>query len=274
MNMKSIYCLIITGIIFFSSCSKVSQTNDPVPEHDTFTIQSKQIGEKRTINVWTPADYKTSLDDLPVMYMADGGIEEDFPHIANTLEKLIEEGKIEPLILVGIENTERRRDLTGFTEVAEDKEIAPVVGGSEKFRAFIKDELFSEIDKRYRITNEKSIIGESLSGLFVMETFFMSPDMFDNYIAFDPSLWWNDHYLIKTAKEHLMKFPTTEKRVWFAGSNAADISPYTQEAAHIFKVENLSNVKWFYSDEPKEEHHTIFRATKEKGIIWTLSKAN
>ena len=122
------------------------------------------------------------------------------------------------MILVGIANTQRRRDLTGFTEVEKDREIAPVVGGSEKFRAFIKEELFPEINKRYRTTNEKSIIGESLSGLFVVETFLLTPDMFDNYIAFDPSLWWNNHSLVKTAKQHLENFPKTEKRIWFAGS--------------------------------------------------------
>ena len=47
-------------------------------------------------------------------------------------------------------------DLTGFTEIEKDKEIAVVVGGSEKFRAFINDELFPEINKRYRTTNEKA----------------------------------------------------------------------------------------------------------------------
>ncbi|RZF57981.1 alpha/beta hydrolase [Sphingobacterium corticibacterium] len=270
--MKNIYFAFLTVILFLTSCSNVSQPNDPIPEHETFKIQSKQVGEERTINVWTPDDYKTTSDALSVMYMADGGVKEDFPHIANTLAKLIKEKKIKPLILVGIENTERRRDLTGFTEVEKDKEIAPVVGGSEKFRAFIKEELFPEINKKYRTTNEKSIIGESASGLFVMETFFLTPEMFDNYIAFDPSLWWNNHYLVRTSKDHLAKFPITKKRIWFAGSNAEDISPYTKELAGIFKTENYPNIKWNYSDEPKEKHNTIFRATKEKAIVWTMNQ--
>jgi predicted alpha/beta superfamily hydrolase len=270
--MKNIYYILFAGILFLTSCSNASQLNDPIPQHETFSIKSNQVGEERVINVWTPENYKTNSDSLPVMYMADGGIKEDFPHIANTLAKLIKENKIKPLILVGIENTQRRRDLTGFTEVEKDKEIAPVVGGSGKFRAFINDELFPEINKRYRTTDEKSIIGESASGLFVMETFFLTPDMFDNYIAFDPSLWWNNHYLVRTAKEHLAKFPTTEKRLWFAGSNATDISPYTKELSNTLKTENQANLKWNYSDEPKEKHTTIFRATKEKAIIWTLKK--
>lgn len=270
--MKFIYYNLLFILVTFISCSNASQPNDPIPEYETFKIQSKKVGEERIINIWTPMNYKTESDSLPVMYMADGGIKEDFPHMANTLAKLIKENKIRPLILVGIENTQRRRDLTGFTEVAKDKKIAPIVGGSKKFRAFIQDELFPEIEKRYRTTYEKSIIGESASGLFVMETFFLTPEMFDNYIAFDPSLWWNNHYLVRTANEHLAKFSSSNKRLWFAGSNAEDIAPFTKELADILKIENRANLQWKFSDEPKEKHTTIFRATKEKAIIWTLNK--
>lgn len=270
--MKFIYYNLLVILVVLTSFSKASKPDDAIPEHETFKMHSKQVAEERTINVWIPANYKTNTDSLPVMYMADGGIQEDFPHLANTLAKLIQENKIKPLILVGIENTQRRRDLTGFTEVAKDKEIAPVVGGSEKFRAFIKEELFPEINKRYRVTPRKSIIGESLAGLFVVETFFLRPDLFDHYIAFDPSLWWNDHYLIKTTDKYLNDFSKTEKRIWFAGSNTEGISLYTDELAKIFQKKNLSTVQWNYSPEPKEKHNTIFRATKEKAIIWTLNK--
>ena len=266
--------LVLLLLVIVSSWTNAKQPKDKVPSHDEFTIESKQVGETRNINVWTPPEYKTSTDSLPVMYMADGGIvDEDFPHIANTLSALIIAKKIPPMILVGIANTQRRRDLTGPTEIAKDKEIAPIVGGSEKFRAFIKEELFPEINKRYRTTKEKSIIGESASGLFVVETFFLAPEMFDNYIAFDPSLWWNNHYLVRTAKEHLTLFPKTQKRIWFAGSSAEDISQYTKSLAEILKTENLPNINWIYSPEPKEKHNTIFRATKEKAIIWTFNKS-
>lgn len=218
--------------------------------------------------MWTPASYKNSTAAFPVLYMADGGVNEDFPHIANTLAALIAAKKIPPMILVGIENTQRRRDLTGFTKVEKDKEIAPVVGGSAKFRAFIKDELFAEIDKRYRTTSERSLIGESLSGLFVMETLWLAPDMFNHYIAFDPSLWWNNRDLVETANEHLSNLPSTKKSLWFAGSQ--DISTYTKALAQVLKTKNHASLKWNYADEPKEKHNTIFRATKEKAIIWTF----
>ena len=173
--MKFIYYSLIFILVTLTSCSNAFKINDPIPKHDSLTIVSKFVNETRRINIWTPPNYNQTTDSLPILYMPDGGIiDEDFPHIANTIAELMKTKKIPPIILVGIANTQRRRDLTGPTEVAKDKEIAPIVGGSEKFRAFIKEELFPEINKRYRTTNEKSIIGESLSGLFVVETFFFS----------------------------------------------------------------------------------------------------
>jgi len=72
-NMKFIYYNLLVSILFIG-CANSSQKKDPIPVHDEFKIESKQVGETRVINVWTPPEYKTSIDSLPVMYMADGGI--------------------------------------------------------------------------------------------------------------------------------------------------------------------------------------------------------
>ena len=270
--MKFIYYSLIFILVTLTSCSNAFKINDPIPKHDSLTIVSKFVNETRRINIWTPPNYNQTTDSLPILYMPDGGLKEDFPHIANTLDTLIKQNKIPPYILVGIENTVRRRDLSGPSKVEYDLKHFPEPGGAENFRGFIKNELFPIIDKKYRTSGKKAIIGESAAGLFVIETFMLAPDMFDNYIAFDPSIWWNNHYLVRTAKEHLASFPKTEKRIWFAGSSAEDISQYTNDLAKIFKAEDISNVKWKYSPEPKEKHNTIFRATKEKAIKWTLGK--
>jgi uncharacterized protein len=44
------------------------------------------------------------------------------------------------------------------------------------------------IDARYRSTRERAIVGESLAGLFVVETLLRESTLFDHYVAFDPSL--------------------------------------------------------------------------------------
>src|SRR5690606_4940853 len=109
--------LVLLILPFLFSCQSQAQNPDPIPEHTTFNIESKEVNETRVINVWLPLQYANSTENFPVLYMPDGGIKEDFPHIANTLKELIEAKKIRPFILVGIENTVRRRDLTPPTTV-------------------------------------------------------------------------------------------------------------------------------------------------------------
>ena len=135
--------------------------------------------------------------------MPDGGIGEDFLHVAGLIQVSAANGTMRPHLLVGIENTQRRRDLTGPTGSEDDRKIAPVVGGSAAFRGFIREELMPDVRRRYRTTREASIVGESLAGLFVVETFLLEPDLFDTYIAVDPSLWWNDRKLLEAAGARL-----------------------------------------------------------------------
>lgn len=268
--MRKIFFILFTFLLFLN-CGKVTTPQDPIPTYGTFTIDSKPLKEKRVINVWTPSNYGTSSDSLFVLYMPDGGIKEDFPHIANTLAELIENKSIPPMILVGIENTERRRDLSGPSETKSDSEVAPMTDGAKLFRAFVLEELMPEINKRYRTITKKGIIGESLAGLFVVETFLLHPEAFDYYIAFDPSLWWNSNKLQRNAATYLASFPNEPKTLWFAGSDAADMNIHTKALAKTFTEVNLEQLRWTYSDEPNEQHNTIFRATKKEALIWTFS---
>ncbi|WP_179336003.1 alpha/beta hydrolase [Winogradskyella costae] len=269
--MKNLICCFFISVIVYS-CSNTPQYNDPIPPHDSFKLESKLLNETRVINVWTPPNYKTSNDSLPVLYMPDGGIVmEDFPHIANTISKLVDNKSIDPIILVGIENIDRRKDLSGASAVKADEDYCPLTDGAKDFRAFITDELMVEINSNYKTTNKTGIIGESLAGLFVMETFFLNPDTFDFYIAMDPSLWWNDHYLERNSKRFLKNSPSKTTKLWFAGSDSETISIHTNNLAKTLETNTPKGLIWRYSDEPKEQHSTIFRATKEKALIWTLN---
>lgn len=268
--LKSIITLLAINLLI--SCDNSPASTDPIPTHNSFTIESEFVKESRVINVWTPTQYIESKTPLPVLYMPDGGIKEDFPHIANTLAKLIEEKKIEPIILVGIENTERGRDLTGASTSEYDKQFCPLTDGAKDFRAFISKELVPSINAKYQTTNVKGIVGESLAGLFVMETFLAHPSTFDFYIAMDPSLWWNNHFLVENADSLLAEFPAGELVLWYAGSSAEDISKYTKSLIPKLEKSAPQNLTWKYSDQPNEQHNTIFRATKEQALIWVLGK--
>ena len=152
----------------------------PLVIGETFQMPSQVLQEDRRINVYLPAGYAEQSDKrYPVMFMPDGGLAEDFLHIAGLLQISALNGTMRPFILIGIENTERRRDLTGPTVIDADREIAPRVGGSSNFRSFLRDELIPRVAATYRTTNERVLIGESLAGLFVIETLLLEPELFD-----------------------------------------------------------------------------------------------
>lgn len=244
----------------------------PLVIGETFTLDSKVLAETRRINVYLPAGYAKSDAALPVLYMPDGGMAEDFLHVAGLVQVSVGNQTMRPFILVGIENTERRRDMTGPTENAKDKTIAPHVGGSAAFRKFIRDELMPEVKRRYRVTDENAIVGESLAGLFVVETFFYEPDLFDIYIAIDPSLWWNDHKLVDGTAASLYARPRLAKSLFLASSSEfiGDVDQ-TKVLADILKADAPAGVRWHYEPMPEEKHGTIYHPAALKAFQMMLA---
>lgn len=232
---------------------------DSITIGETFQMHSAILGEARRINVYRPPAYgEPAGTRRPVLYMPDGGIAEDFLHVAGLLQVSVGNGTMRPFIVVGIENTERRRDLTGPTRVAEDSTIAPRVGGSAAFRRFIRDELIPLIDARYATTNERGIIGESLAGLFVVETFLLDPTLFDSYIAFDPSLWWNDAALLDVAAARIRGQDGSPRQLYLASSSEPELARLTADFATILRTSAPATLNWHYQPMPTETHATIY----------------
>jgi predicted alpha/beta superfamily hydrolase len=230
------------------------------PSHETLEIASTTLMETRTINVYLPPDYESSPEaTYPVLYMLDGGVREDFPHVASAIDRAIREEAIASIILVGIENTQRRRDMTGPTTVESDQAIAPNVGESAKFRGFIQLELFPVIDARYRTKKRtRGIIGESLAGLFVIETFVLDQSMFDTYIALSPSLWWNQGELLKLIPAGLAK--GTKASIYIASADEGNIAPLLQEIRRTILGRAPAHLDWRIEEYPTLTHSTIYRA--------------
>lgn len=243
-----------------TSGAAAASSVDAIPRHDAFTIDSRALAERRTINVYTPPGYAAAGGaSLPVLYMPDGGLAEDFPHVANTIDSLIALGAIRPVIVVGIENTQRRRDLTGPTRVASDSTIAPKVGGSAAFRRFVREELMPEVRRRYRCSGETSIVGESLAGLFVVETFLLEPTLFDRYIAFSPSVWWNGGELLRTAALGTDRRARAKRVLFLSAANEEQISDGTALLVVTLRTQSPRSLELVYEPRPDLEHSTIFR---------------
>lgn len=232
---------------------------EPLVIGESFPVVSRILGETRRINVWRPPSWAVPASGaLPVIYMPDGGIAEDFQHVAGLLQVLIGNGGMRPFLLVGIENTQRRRDLTGPTSAESDRTIAPVVGGSAVFRAFLRDELKPIVAQRYKVTGESAIMGESLAGLFVLETLVLEPALFDHFIAFDPSVWWNAEWLTGqvTAKLGAWTGPCRTLAV-VASNEPSQVEPIGRLRTALVSLDT-ARVRWQLSTMSQESHATIY----------------
>jgi uncharacterized protein len=238
----------------------------PLVLGETLRVDSKILGERRVVNVYLPPGYAESRERYPVLYMPDGGLKEDFPHVMGLVDVSIKNETMRPFLVVGIENTERRRDLVGPTTLEAEKTIAPHAGGADKFRAFLRDELKPLVASRYRVTAESAIVGESFAGLFVIETLLVAPDLFDGYVAVDPSLWWNHGALVDGAAARLATWPGKPKALFLATADSKESQQAGERLAAIFRDKKPGGLDWHLAPMPEENHGTIFHPAAIKAF--------
>src|SRR5215472_6412755 len=93
---------------FISVASLAQDVAPPVPQR--LDIHSKVLNEDRLIWVRLPRAAVGSKSGFPVLYMTDGG--SNINEIGSTIDFLVDNNEIPPLIVVAITNTDRTRDLT------------------------------------------------------------------------------------------------------------------------------------------------------------------
>ncbi len=242
-----------------AGAAPVASPPAPLAIGETFTLESRVLGERRRINVYRPEVYgESTATARPVLYMPDGGLGEDFLHVAGLLQISVSNGTMRPFLLVGIENTERRRDLTGPTSNPEDRKVAPRVGGSPAFRRFLRDELVPAIEARYATTKERAIIGESFAGLFVVETLFEEPDLFDSYVAIDPSLWWNDSALVAREPPAALRDAGHPRTLFLANGDEPTLARHAALLTDRLRRARLAGLVVEHVPLPAETHATIY----------------
>ncbi len=192
----------------------------PIVMGTSYVLPSTVLGEDRRVNVWLPASYGQGQARYPVLYLLDGGEEEDFHHISGLANISGAYGVTREFIVVGVESGPRRRyHMTWPSEVADELKAIPVNGGASEYRLFLANEVFPWVENRYRASSERVLMGESLGGLFVIDTLLRQPRMFAGYIAIDPSLWWGKGALVRDASLEGWKALEPKRRVFVALSS-------------------------------------------------------
>lgn len=190
----------IAATLALAACTHApTQEATPITLGAQFTFDSQILGTAREVNVWLPPDYAESDQRYNVLYVLDGGLDQDFIHIAGLGQLGALSWTYEPLIVVGVRSNDRQHELTPPAADPRYVQEFPRAGGAADFRRHLETELIPLIDARYRTGERRALVGESLAGLFVIDTVLKQPDLFQDYIAISPSLWWDDRALARDA---------------------------------------------------------------------------
>jgi predicted alpha/beta superfamily hydrolase len=202
--MNKLFLLVIGSILIFQQkYFAQSTTNSSALTEFVDSIYSKTLGESRDFWVQLPENYQADSDEkYAVVYLLDGF------SLKNTLEIVYGNywGHYLPhMILVGISNQRNRtRDLTtSQIKRRRGSTVSIETGGAETFTKFIEEELIPYIDRKYPTMPYRTLIGHSYAGLFTLNTLINHGHLFENYLAIDPSLDWDNQKLLKQAKAKL-----------------------------------------------------------------------
>ncbi len=240
----------------------------PIVIGEGYTLAS-EAGVAHRINVYTPPGYAGGTARHPVVYLLDGGLDQDFHHISG-LAQLggTPWGPLQPLILVGIASVDRRNELTPPTKDPALRRDYPTVGGSAAFRHFLETRVKPFVEGRYRTSADTALMGESLAGLFVVETLLARPDSFRRYIAISPSLWWDNQALANGAAARLVSLrPAGPRSLWLSlGSEGPEMQAGMDSLVGALKANAPDSLDWRHEPRPAETHGSIYHGTAYEAL--------
>ena len=251
---------------------------------------SKTLNEKRRILISLPGSYSDTYfykRHYPVVYLLDG--EAHFFSVTAMIKQMSEDGPrllFPEMIVVAITNTDRNRDLTptrDSTLVRMGRGADNHTGGGERFLSFLKDDLIPHIDSLYPTTPYRVFIGHSLGGLMVIHTLIHHPQVFDAYLAIDPSIWWNKALLLKQSQAILPTANYHNRSLFLAGANSLQngldtttmlrdtISDFSQHMSAIFSMRNAlastsNHLHFGWKYYPEYGHNTVPLVAEYDGL--------
>lgn len=261
------------------------------------SLHSDILGEERKIWVYVPnsANPLYSTQKYPVVYLLDG--DGHFHSVTGIIQQLseINGNTVCPeMIVVGIPNTDRTRDLTPThtnRTLFGDSSFVKTSGGGEKFTEFIEKELIPYIDAHYPTAPYRMLIGHSFGGLFTINALIHHTGLFNSFLAIDPSLWWDDQKLLKQADTVLRENRFDHKSLFLGIANTMDPGMDTlkvrkdtsKNSIHIRSILMLKDkltkyskdgLKWSFKYYNKDSHGSAPLITEYDGLRFIFSNFN
>lgn len=245
-------------VLLMLSVSVFAQAPD-IPGVTSLTVKSDVLGEERRILVRTPRGYEAGNQRYPVLYLLDG--DAHIAHTSSTVEFLARNGRMSELIVVGIPNTDRTRDLSPThitTTGATGAPQFPTSGGGDKFLKFMETELFPQIEKNYRVHPYRVLAGHSLGGLLVVHAMISRPELFNAYIAVSPALQWDNQVVVKRAEDFFKTRKEVPKTLFISlGNEPGPIDDAYHQFKQLLSRQQSKGLEWEAQEMADEDHGSV-----------------
>ncbi len=191
-------------------------------------FRSRIFRNTRFLRVWLPPGYDDPANadkSYPVLYLNDGqnlfesatsftGIEWQ---VDETGDRLIREGVIQPMILVGIDNAGRAR----IREYMPHRSLNPMMmrAHGTRYPAFLFKEVMPFLARNYRVATgpeNTGLGGSSLGALIALYTVAVRPGVIGRLMLESPSLWASNRQLIRQSRG-VLRWP---ERIFLATGTA------------------------------------------------------
>ncbi len=275
--------ILLISLLCLSLWVKGQSGSQPIILGRIDTVYSEILKEKRPILVYTPG-FDTiyfTKPQYPVLYVLDG--DGYFNALVTMIQHLAQHNGdtlVPQMIIVGIPNTpgHRTRDLTAIKNWQD-----PTSGGGENFTAFLENELIPYIDKNYATAPYRTFMGHSLGGLLVINTLLKHPNLFNAYVAMEPSMFFDNDILLAQAGGILKQKDFKGKSLFLAIANTmnpgmdttqvrTDTSMITHHIRSILKLKDKlqqypsNNLRWSYKYYPDDDHPSVTLIAEYDGL--------
>lgn len=260
-----------------SSVADCSISPVTVPDSERRELRSALVDDVFKVHVYFPRGYSEMEEALPVVYLLDA--EYSFGAVAYIIRRLIKDGLIPPVLLVGVayevpydEYYQRReRD---FTPTASHLDEFPHAGHADDFARFLRQELVPFVNRTYRVDpGDRTIMGLSFSGLFSTYLLFSQPDLFKRYVIVSPSLWWDDGIVFRHESEYNSRHPALPARVYLAAGedDGPNILSDLRRMEQVLAARRFEGLEYRVKRFPEETHRTVFPSAVSHGLRFVFA---
>ena len=236
----------------------------------SYAINSSILNEDCYYWISLPNDYSANENkSYPLVLLLDG--EKYFP-VVNGICHMYQNGRSQLMpeaVLVGLKSNDRARDFTPTSSAAgRDGKSTPnkeSIGGSAKlYTRFLAEELLPLLISQYSISSDRLLIGHSYAGLFALNTFLFQPHLFSRYLVLDPSVWWDNGWIIKQYEERLSDLGYNNNQKLYLGFATKEVK--SRSNINVEKAEGLIGIldnkqhyyQLTYQYFTNESHGTVF----------------